>query len=441
MTSRFPESWDVVPLEDAIDKLIDYRGKTPKKIDKGIPLVTAKIVKKGEVLPPTEFIAPEDYDSWMTRGFPEVGDVVLTVEAPLGEVAQLKNAHIALAQRIVTLRGKKEYLDNTYLKYALMSPFGQSELKSRESGSTVKGIKQSELKKILLPIPPFQEQLDMAEILHNIDEKIRNNTTMNATLEKIAQRIFKSWFVDFDPVKANVEGVAFDGLSPEIQALFPNEFEESELGVIPKGWDVKKSNQLFDVAIGKTPPRKEPQWFSKSQKDITWVSIKDMGTDGVYNLSSSEYLTPEAVDKFNVKLIPENTVILSFKLTVGRLAITIEESTTNEAIAHFKHSDKSYLSSEFLYSYLKVFNFDQLGSTSSIATAVNSKIIKDLNIIEPSKEVSKAYDLIINPLFMKIKNNQQMTDSLLKIRDKLLPRLISGKITIQKAEELLEAAS
>jgi len=441
MTSRFPESWDLVPLEDAIEKLIDYRGKTPKKIDKGIPLVTAKIVKKGEVLPPTEFIAPEDYDSWMTRGFPEVGDVVLTVEAPLGEVAQLKNAHIALAQRIVTLRGKKEYLDNTYLKYALMSPFGQSELRSRESGSTVKGIKQSELKKILLPIPPFQEQLDMAKILHNIDEKIRNNTTMNATLEKIAQRIFKSWFVDFDPVKANAEGLPFDGLSPEIQSLFPNEFEESELGIIPKGWEVKKSNQLFDVAIGKTPPRKEPQWFSKSKEDTTWVSIRDMGTDGVYNLSSSEYLTAEAVDKFNVKLIPENTVILSFKLTVGRLAITIDESTTNEAIAHFKHSDKSYLSSEFLYSYLKAFNFDQLGSTSSIATAVNSKIIKDLNIIEPAKEVSKAYDLIISPLFMKIKNNQQMTDSLIKIRDKLLPRLISGKITIQKAEELLEEAS
>ena len=263
---------------------------------------------------------------------------------------------------------------------------------------------------------------------------------MNATLEKIAQRIFKSWFVDFDPVKANAEGVPFDGLSPEIQSLFPNEFEESELGMIPKGWEVKKSNQLFDVAIGKTPPRKEHQWFSKSKKDITWISIKDMGTDGVYNLSSSECLTSEAVEKFNVKLIPENTVILSFKLTVGRVAITFEESTTNEAIAHFKKSDKSYLSSEFLYSYLKAFNFDQLGSTSSIATAVNSKIIKDLNIIEPVKEVSKAYDLIISPLFMRIKNNQQMTDSLIKIRDKLLPRLISGKITIQKAEEMLEEA-
>mgnify|MGYP000032348747 CR=1 FL=1 len=341
----------------------------------------------------------------------------------------------------IVMSPKYPEYDSKFIYYLARHPEFRDYAKAHMEGTSGRQrVSWQSLSEFKYSFPEKDERKKIGDLLSKLDDKISNNTTMNATLEKIAQRIFKSWFVDFDPVKANAEGVPFDGLSPEIQSLFPNEFEESELGMIPKGWEVKKSNQLFDVAIGKTPPRKEHQWFSKSKKDITWISIKDMGTDGVYNLSSSECLTSEAVEKFNVKLIPENTVILSFKLTVGRVAITFEESTTNEAIAHFKKSDKSYLSSEFLYSYLKAFNFDQLGSTSSIATAVNSKIIKDLNIIEPVKEVSKAYDLIISPLFMRIKNNQQMTDSLIKIRDKLLPRLISGKITIQKAEEMLEEA-
>lgn len=97
--------WREYLLEDVIEKFIDYRGKTPKKTVAGIPLVTAKVVKAGKILPPNEFIAPEDYDSWMTRGLPEIDDVVLTTEAPLGEVALIKDKNVALAQRIITLRG------------------------------------------------------------------------------------------------------------------------------------------------------------------------------------------------------------------------------------------------------------------------------------------------------------------------------------------------
>ena len=433
-----------IPLRPLSDCGKIITGKTPSsKVDgafgTGTIFVTPRDLDSRKYVTSTEReLSSIGVDSVKKNVVPANSVLVSCIGSDMGKVALIKSDAVT-NQQINTIVVDVENHNPEYVYYALL-PL-KNELKNAAGGTTMPILNKTDFGKFEIPLPELEVQNEIVRIITCIDSKISNNTIMNATLEKIAQRIFKSWFVDFDPVKANAEGVPFDGLSPEIQALFPNEFEESELGMIPKGWEVKKSNQLFDVAIGKTPPRKEPQWFSKSKKDITWISIKDMGTDGVYNLSSSEYLTPEAVDKFNVKLIPENTVILSFKLTVGRLAITIEESTTNEAIAHFKHSDKSYLSSEFLYSYLKVFNFDQLGSTSSIATAVNSKIIKDLNIIEPSKEVSKAYDLIINPLFIKIKNNQQMTDSLIKIRDKLLPRLISGKITIQKAEELLEEAS
>ena len=157
-------------LEDCMDAIIDYRGKTPKKTTSGIPLITAKIVKNGRIQEVNEYIAEEDYDSWMRRGIPETGDIVLTTEAPLGEVAQLDNRKIALAQRVITLRGKKELLDNDYLKYLLLSKDVQHQLDGRGTGTTVKGIKQSELKEVILRFPDFKTQKVVAHHLKTIDE-------------------------------------------------------------------------------------------------------------------------------------------------------------------------------------------------------------------------------------------------------------------------------
>ena len=140
--------WPTLPLEECLDALIDYRGKTPEKTDSGIPLITAKIIKGGRIEKASEFIAKDNYDVWMRRGIPQAGDVVMTTEAPLGEVAQLGKEKIALAQRVVTLRGKSGLLDSSYLLYLLQTEEMQDQLKARATGTTVLGIKQSELRKI-----------------------------------------------------------------------------------------------------------------------------------------------------------------------------------------------------------------------------------------------------------------------------------------------------
>ena len=176
------KEWKQYKLIDILDKVIDYRGKTPQKTESGIPLITAKIIKDGRILPPNEFIAENNYEKWMVRGIPQEGDVVLTVEAPLGEVAQLDNRKIALAQRVVTLRGKKGVLDNTYLKYFLMSNIGQARLKARETGTTVTGIKQSELREVLIDCPDYTTQIKIASILNAIDAKIELNRQINDNL-------------------------------------------------------------------------------------------------------------------------------------------------------------------------------------------------------------------------------------------------------------------
>jgi len=193
-----------------------------------------------------------------------------------------------------------------------------------------------------------------------------------------------------------------------------------------------RADEYFDISIGKTPPRKEPQWFSHNPNDITWVSIADMGSCGAFISSSSEQLTLDAVKKHNIKIIPDNTVLLSFKLTVGRVAITDGEMTTNEAIAHFKTDNKAI--NEYLYCYLKKFNYQTMGSTSSIAIAVNSKIIKGMPFIVPTDSEIAEFHNLASPMFGLIKANLKEANRLANIRDSLLPKLMSGEIDVSNID-------
>ena len=188
----------------------------------------------------------------------------------------------------------------------------------------------------------------------------------------------------------------------------------------------------FDISIGKTPPRKEQWWFSTNTSDVKWVSISDMGSCGTFISSTSEYLTNEAIRKFNVVLVPDNTVILSFKLTVGRLAITDGEMATNEAIAHFKTNNKAI--NPYLYMFLKNYKYGTLGSTSSIATAVNSKIIKSIQFLIPSENDIAKFNEVAIPMLNQIKEMQHEVRALSELRNNLLPRLISGEIDVDSIE-------
>ncbi|SBT11356.1 restriction endonuclease subunit S [Vibrio celticus] len=314
-----------------------------------------------------------------------------------------------------------------------------AELKKMDVGAANPALNRNHVHPLQVEWPRREVQDQIVSVGAALDQKITLNNQINQTLEQMAQTLFKSWLVDFDPVKAKMNGEQPKGmdapfLSKEVASLFPEKLVESELGLIPEGWEVLESQKVATVAIGKTPPRKEPQWFSENPSNVTWVSIKDMGNAGTYALDSSEYLTPEAVDKFNVKVIPDNTLILSFKLTVGRVAITHGEMTTNEAIAHYKLTDDARVSTNFLYSYMKQFNFESLGSTSSIAKAVNSRIIKALPVIVPSKEILDSFDTLVKPLFDKIKSNQMENQNLEALRDTLLPKLLSGEIDLENLQ-------
>ncbi len=327
-----------------------------------------------------------------------------------------------------------EGIDKEFLYYLLIND--RKYLVSQGTGTVFTNLKTDILKNHIIQLPTINVQKTIASFLSKLDSKIELNQKMNETLEEIVKTLFKSWFIDFDPVRAKAEGRP-TGLSKEISDLFPDSFEDSELGEIPEGFKVDSVDNQYDISIGKTPPRKEPQWFSENQQDIPWASIKDMGDTGVYINKTSEFLTNEAIEKFNIRVIPKNNVILSFKLTVGRVSILQKDMCTNEAIAHFVPKDND-LSKVFTYCLLKSIRYESLSSTSSIATAVNSKIIKAMKCIFPSKALLIAFNEFCHPIYKKIETNTNEIETLLSLRDALLPKLISGELKIPDAENFVD---
>ena len=347
-----------------------------------------------------------------------------------------------------------EVLDPRFLYYLISDQkFIDYSDKTSKGAKMPRGDKSAILNyKTYLPALSIQKRI--SQILSDLDDKIHLNNQINQTLESIAQAIFKSWFVDFEPVRAKITAkqtgqdpefaamCAISGKSEaeleqmakedfaELQAtaaLFPDELVETELGDVPKGWEVKEASSIFNISIGKTPPRKEPYWFSNYSDDIKWLSIKDMGNNGLFTKETSEYLTHQAIAKFNIKVLPRNTVLLSFKLTVGRVVISNSEITTNEAIAHFFSDKIPYF---WTYLYLRNFDFSKLGSTSSIATAINSKIIKDMPFLVVDTMILRVFEKNVSTFFETIRNNEVQNSNLMNVRDTLLPKLLSGEVSL-----------
>lgn len=455
MSIDFPKNWKQVVLEDALDALIDYRGKTPKKVDKGIPLITAKVVKSGRILPMDEFIADEDYESWMVRGIPQVGDIVVTTEAPLGEVAQIKDANVALAQRIVTLRGKVDFLENNFLLFLMQSNFVQNQLEARATGSTVKGIKQSELRKVILPIPPINEQKSIGKILSDLDDKIHLNNKINETLESIAQAIFKSWFIDFDPVRAKIAAKQ-EGKDPELTAmcvisgkseaelhqmakedfaelqataaLFPDELVESELGEVPRGWEVGCIGDEVNT-VSKTYPLKQVE-------EVIFLNTGDI-LEGKFlhaNKSRTESLPGQAkksIQKDDIlysEIRPQNKrfayvyfdaedYVVSTKLMVLRKKSTIP--------SHFVYF---ILSRQSTIDFLQVMAESRSGTFPQITFDVLSKV----EYLKPNNNalIDIFTRKVLSPFFDKKVMNETENNKLIGVRDNLLPKLLSGELDV-----------
>ena len=402
------EEWKEYKLGDLCTELSDGLHKAPKFVNGGDYIfVNAKNISNGFVVDndPTK---KSDYEEYLKYSSPLNETTVLySIDGTIGNIALYRGEKCILGKGACYMNPNPALLDRMYLYYELQAPHFKLYIDKMSTGSTIKHISLKTMRNYEMKVPSIKTQQQLVSILKSLDDKIEVNRRINENLEQQAQALFKSWFVDFEPFR-------------------DQPFVESELGMIPQGWRVQEAQEVFSINIGKTPPRKESEWFSESNEDNVWVSIADMGFCGTFISDSSEYLTDEAVKRFNIQMVEKNSILLSFKLTVGRVAIADTKLTTNEAIARFILPEKFYR--EFLYLYLKQYKYGNLGSTSSIATAVNSKTIKGMKLLIPNAEVIESFSKNTRPLFEQIRTIQQESRRLAESRDTLLPKLMSGEI-------------
>ncbi len=294
-----------------------------------------------------------------------------------------------------------------FIGYYMRMPSFRGEFMAFSTMTTRASLKNEDLLGINIKLPSLDLQKRIYEILSPYDRLIQNNQKQIKLLEEAAQRLYKEWFVDL---------------------RFPGYEDTPIVDGVPEGWKKASAESFFEISIGKTPPRAESQWFTNMENGIPWVSISDMGESSAFIYETSEGLTKEAVERHNVKIAPAGTILLSFKLTVGRVAIPTTDMCTNEAIAHFRMTDPNYR--EYVYCYLKDYHYDSLGSTSSISKAVNSKIIKAMPFVMPNYELIESFSKRVAPIFNQIKNKQKSCLQLKQARDRLLPKLMSGEIEV-----------
>ena len=377
-------------IEEVTETLIDYRGKTPKKTKSGIKLITAKVIKGGTIIDGNhEYIAENNYEIWMRRGLPKQWDILITTEAPLGEVAQLRSSErVALAQRVILLRGKQETIDQGYFFQAMKSPFVQAELKARATGTTVLGIKQSELRMIRIPYFPLPTQRKIAAILSAYDDLIENNMRRIKILEEMAQALYREWFVKF----------RFPGHEKVKMA-------ESELGMVPEGWEVGTLKDALILQRGFDLPTKK----------------REEGNIPIYAATG-------VVGTHNEAKVKGPCVVTGRSGSIGTVIYVDEDFwplNTTLWVKEFRRATPIYA-----YYLLKRLELSSFNSGAAVPT-LNRNDIHGLFVILPSYELLECFNQYIIPIFSENKILNEKNANLRRTRDMLLPKLISGNLNVE----------
>ena len=324
-----------------------------------------------------------------------------------------------------------------FVNYLLRSDIYRELLPRIASGTTITNLSQGTLASLPILLPPLPEQRAIAHILGSLDDKIELNHRMNHTLEAMAKAIFKSWFVDFDPVRAKAEGRP-TGLPDDIAALFPDSFENSEIGEIPKGWEVKPIGQVVKCVGGSTPSTKNPAFWAGGKNPF--VTPKDMSSlTSPVILDTSRYITDAGVAKISSGRLPSGTVILSSRAPIGYLAFTeVTVSVNQGVIAMICNKD---LPNHYVLYWTET-NMETIKSNASGTTfaEISKRNFRPMPVAVPVKPVLDAFVQQVEPLHRQLVLNLQESATLARLRDTFLPKLISGELRIPDSAKFLEEA-
>lgn len=388
-------------LKDCLELIIDYRGKTPKKLGgdwakKGkYRAISAKNIKNNKLvnIDSIKTVDEDIYIKWMKEEIKKE-DILLTSEAPLGEtVLWDSDEKIVLSQRVFGLRAKKDVLYPRYLWAFMQSRFFKHEITSRESGTTVTGIRRSELEKVKIKLPEYHIQKFIGDLFYYITSKIKANEEIQESIEKISQLLFRHWFINFE--FPNEHGQAYKSSGGKMV--------ESELGRIPADFNIGIIKDFCELKYGK----------ALTKKNRIPGPYPVYGSGGVTG-THKEYL------------IKGPGLIIGRKGSIGTLYL---ESNNFYPIDTVYYVESEVYSINFLYQFFKQYDFRNANNDSAVP-GLNRDFVYNTKSIIPDIKVVKEFEKIIDPMYEKMSNLLAENQKLSQLRDTLLPRLLSGELEI-----------
>jgi len=308
------------------------------------------------------------------------------------------------------------------------------DINSMDSGSAIPSTSRDDFYALPVYVPPLPEQRAIAHILGTLDDKIDLNRRMNETLEAIARAIFKSWFVDFDPVRAKAEGRDPPGMDAETAALFPDSFEDSALGKMPTGWSVEHIGDVVRCVGGSTPSTKESGFWDGS---ISFATPRDLASlSAPVLLTTERTITERGLQQISSGLLPSGTVLLSSRAPIGYLAIAEVPVAVNQGFIAMV-CDRQ-LPNYYVLQWARQ-NMDTIIANANGTTflEISKSSFRPINVVVPSAKLLDRFSALAEPVYRRIVANLQESVTLATIRDALLPKLMSGEIRVKDAERFL----
>jgi type I restriction enzyme S subunit len=336
---------------------------------------------------------------------------------------------------IIRARVDATKADSEYLYYTFSSVVGRNLLGTILRQTAVSGITGTDLVELEIPLPPVAEQKAIAHILGTLDDKIQLNRKTNETLEAMAKALFKSWFVDFDPVRAKAEGRP-TGLPAEISDLFPDSFEDSELGEIPSGWRVAPVGDVVECVGGSTPLTNEIEYWDGGE--YFWATPKDLSSlSEPFLLDTAKKITADGVQRISSGILPVGTILLSSRAPVGYVAAACVPVSINQGFIALKSN--GLMSSAYLLNWClsNVQQFKDRASGTTFAE-ISKAAFRPIPLLVPSEQVARLFSDKSQTLYERVVSSMRQSTLLAATRDALLPKLISGEIRIPDAERMLE---
>lgn len=400
-------------------------------VSSGVPVIRGTNMGHGRWVNGDFVCVTDEKADSLSANCAKPGDIVFTQRGTLGQVAIIPEdgqARYLISQSQMKLTVDESKANALFLYYVFISPKQQEYIRNSAIQTGVPHTNLGILRNTPLSLPPLAEQKAVAAVLGALDDKIELNRKMNATLEAIARALFQSWFVDFDPVFAKLDGRQPIGMNEATAALFPAALVDSDLGPIPAGWDVRPVGNAVDCVGGGTPDTKTSAFWQPAEH--AWSTPKDLSNlQSPVLLRTERKLSSEGLAKVSSGLLPEGTLLLSSRAPIGYLAIAQIPVAINQG--YIAMTPGGILPPLFMLFWCQQ-NMDVIKSHANGSTfmEISKSAFRPLPALIPSLKVLTAFQKLAEPLFAQMVQNEMQSSTLATLRDTLLPKLLSGELRI-----------